>query len=176
MRKTISSMMATMFLCVAMLAMVCGCTRTIYTPVEKIVNDSTSVMSVMNEAQFQSLLTSLKKNVNSRDTVLVKDSTIIVINQQGDVVSKEKFRDTNKSHYQEELVEKLQQKYDSIFNAQREEYNAILARLEQTPVPIEKPLSKWQQFKQDVGGIAIGLSLAVIAYIVIWLIRKFKRK
>ncbi|WP_290375421.1 hypothetical protein [Duncaniella muris] len=91
-------------------------------------------------------------------------------------MSKEKFRDTNKSHYQEELVERLQQKYDSIFNAQREEYNAIINRLEQTPVVVEKPLTKWQQFRQDVGSVALGIGFAAIIYIIVWLIRKLKRK
>lgn len=92
------------------------------------------------------------------------------------MVSKEKSRDTNKSHYQEELVARLQQKYDSIFNAQRDEYNAIINRLEQTPVVVEKPLTKWQQFRQDVGSVALGIRFAAIIYIMVWLIRKLKRK
>lgn len=178
MRKSLSSIIPLVFLVAMIASMFCGCARTIYTPAEKVVNenDSTTINSTLTKAQFQQLLTTLKSNTNSRDTVIVRDSTIIVINQEGDVVSKEKFRDTNKSHYQEELVERLQQKYDSIFNAQREEYNAIINRLEQTPVVVEKPLTKWQQFRQDVGSVALGIGFAAIIYIIVWLIRKLKRK
>ena len=178
MRKSLSSIIPLVFLVAMIASMVCGCTRTIYTPVEKVVNenDSTTINSTLTKAQFQQLLTTLKSNTNSRDTIIVRDSTIIVINQEGDVVSKERFRDTNKSHYQEELVERLQQKYDSIFNAQREEYNAIINRLEQTPVVVEMPLTKWQQFRQDVGSVALGIGFAAIIFIIVWLIRKLKRK
>ena len=43
----------------------------------------------------------------------------------------------------------------------------------QVPYPVEMKLNKWQSFKQDVGGLAIGLVLsAVIVFAVWWLIRR----
>lgn len=70
----------------------------------------------------------------------------------------------------------MQAKYDSIFKAQREEFNAVLDQIQQTPMPEEKPLSKWEQLKQEVGGIAIGILAAILSIAVVWLIRKIKHQ
>lgn len=51
----------------------------------------------------------------------------------------------------------MQAKYDSIFKAQHEEFNAVLDQIQLIPMPVEKPLSKWEHLKQEVGGIAIGI-------------------
>lgn len=42
------------------------------------------------------------------------------------------------------------------------------------PVPVEKPLNKWQQAKQDVGGFAMGGCVALLAIAVAWLVRKIR--
>ena len=46
------------------------------------------------------------------------------------------------------------------------------------PYPVEKKLSRWQGLKMEVGGWAIGglsaVVIALIAYIVTWLIRRYK--
>lgn len=43
------------------------------------------------------------------------------------------------------------------------------------PYPVEKQLTKWEQTKQDVGGIALGAIIAVVCVAVVWLIKKFRR-
>ena len=44
------------------------------------------------------------------------------------------------------------------------------------PYPVEKPLTKWQQTKMDIGGMAIGgLGIIILAFF-IWLIFKIRRK
>lgn len=46
------------------------------------------------------------------------------------------------------------------------------------PYPVEKKLSRWQGLKMEVGGWAIGglsaVVIALIAYIVTWLVRRYK--
>lgn len=39
------------------------------------------------------------------------------------------------------------------------------------PYPIEARLTKWQTIKQDIGGIAIGSLVALVLFIIIWLIK-----
>ena len=46
------------------------------------------------------------------------------------------------------------------------------------PYPVEQKLNKWESLKMEVGGWAIGVLsvvlLAVIGYIVLWLVRKYR--
>lgn len=44
----------------------------------------------------------------------------------------------------------------------------------EVPYPVEKPLTKWQQAKQDVGGFAMGGCVALLAIAVAWLVRKIR--
>lgn len=44
------------------------------------------------------------------------------------------------------------------------------------PYPVERQLSKWEQAKQDVGGMAIGGIAIAVCVAVIWLIKKIRRK
>lgn len=45
-------------------------------------------------------------------------------------------------------------------------------RKAEVPVPVEKKLSRWQQFKMDVGGWAIGVLSAIIIGGLLYLIRR----
>lgn len=42
------------------------------------------------------------------------------------------------------------------------------------PIMIEKQLTWWQKFKQDVGGIAIGVAIALLIYLAYTIYRRFK--
>lgn len=44
-------------------------------------------------------------------------------------------------------------------------------RIKEVPVEVEKKLTKWQQFKQDVGGMAIGIVLIWFLYFAIRFLR-----
>ena len=44
------------------------------------------------------------------------------------------------------------------------------------PYPVEKSLSKWEQAKMDFGGIAIGGTIALVAFIVIWIVKRIRHK
>lgn len=82
----------------------CGCTRTIYQPVETVRTDSISTTAEFNEAQFQYLLNVLKHQVNTRDSVVIRDSVVMVVNEAGGVVSKEVFRDRDRNHSRDEAI------------------------------------------------------------------------
>ena len=43
------------------------------------------------------------------------------------------------------------------------------------PYPVEKPLSRWEQTKMDLGGFALGGIAVVLCIAVVWLIRKFRK-
>lgn len=62
---------------------------------------------------------------------------------------------------------------DTIYLPSKEIY---VDRKIEVPVEVERELSKWEQFKMNVGGWAIGLlsgiALFGVGYIVIWLVRR----
>lgn len=154
-----------------------GCTKTIYQPVrsEKFEADSLIITKDTLSENFRSILNELKRTVSITDSVIIHDSVVMVVDELGAVISKESYhgRDRNLSKDKSEI--RLMAKYDSIFNAQRNELIAIHQRLEQSTKPIERKLGKWEQLKQDVGGIALGLITAILAFAVVWLIKRFKR-
>lgn len=41
------------------------------------------------------------------------------------------------------------------------------------PYPVERKLSKWEEIKMNLGGLAIGGFIIAVCFMVIWLIRKF---
>lgn len=178
MKQRIESLFVALLFSAMVAVMVIGCTKTIYQPIqiEKVQTDSISQKSDTTLMQFHSLLNELRHSVNTRDSVVIRDSVIMVVNDVGVVVSKETFHNRDRNYTKDESVMQLQAKYDSIFNAQREEFNAVLNRLEQTPVVMERELTRWEKAKQEVGGIAIGLIVAVVIVAVMWLIKKIKKK
>lgn len=175
-KERIASAWPLAFLLLGLFALLCGCTRTIYKTLETTARDSTAIERSFSEQQFQVLLSSLRQTANIRDSVIVRDSTVIVINQQGEVISRERYRDSDRNRLQTDIVELLQHKYDSIYTSRAEEFNALLSRMERVPVPVERELTKWEKLKQDVGGLALGAVGCVILYLIVWLVRRFRLK
>lgn len=119
----------------------CGCTRTVYEPIEKTVYHTDTLR-----------LSQLRV-----DSVVLHDS--VVVAQRGDTVFMTKYRDRYRYRLRTDTL-----------------YKAVVdtARIE-IPIPVEKPLTRWQKVKQDVGGMAIGGLLIAICILVIWLIKKFRK-
>ena len=82
----------------------------------------------------------------------VKDDTVFLTKTQIDY----RFRNIYKTLYRDSI------KTDSI----------------RVPYPVERKLNKWESLKMEVGGWAIGglsaVLIAVIGYIVLWLVRKYR--
>lgn len=44
------------------------------------------------------------------------------------------------------------------------------------PYPVERELTRWQRFKLDVGGIAVGVVAASLLAIVVWLVIRSRKR
>ena len=100
---------------------------------------------------------SVRVAVERIDTFIRHDS--VYVERKGDTLLVVKYQNVYKNKIVHDTVEKESVKLDSIG----------------VPYPVEKQLTKWQQAKQDVGGFAMGGFAALLAFVVVWLIRRFRR-
>lgn len=100
-----------------------------------------------------------KEYINRTDTFLRSDTLFrldsVVVRMQGDTTVIEKIR------WQNRLVNVYKIKTDTI----------IKTDSVRVPYPVERKLSKWQQFKMDYGNVSMGGTVVAIVFIIIWLVR-----
>ena len=100
-----------------------------------------------------------KEYINRTDTFLRSDTLFrldsVVVRQQGDTTVIEKIR------WQNRFVNVYKIKTDTI----------IKTDSVRVPYPVERKLSKWQQFKMDYGNVSMGGTVVAIVFIIIWLVR-----
>ena len=99
---------------------------------------------------------SVRVAVERVDTLMQHDS--VYIERNGDTTLIVKYRDRCKVREVHDTIAREVVKVDSV----------------SVPYPVEKPLSKWQQAKMDFGGIAFGGCIALLAFVIVWLVRKFR--
>lgn len=110
----------------------------------------------------------IREEIAIRDSTVTRDSTVIVLDDKGNVIRTELYRERERYRELNSDYILLQAKYDSLLNAKQKEI--------QVPYPVERELSRWEQFKMDIGGWAIGLLSGIVlfgvGYIIIWLVRR----
>ena len=103
-----------------------------------------------------------KEYINRTDTFLRSDTLFrldsVVVRMQGDTTVIEKIR------WQNRFVNVYKIKTDTIFKT-----DSI-----RVPYPVERKLSKWQQFKMDYGNVSMGGTVVAIVFIIIWLVKRFR--
>lgn len=71
-----------------------------------------------------------------------------------------------------ELLANMNVIRDTIYVPQQEVY---VDRRVEVPIEVEKPLTRWQQLKQEVGGWAMGALSAVVLALLAWLLWRLKK-
>lgn len=158
-----------------------GCTKKVYVPVENTVTrienrdaDTTDLMK-----RWHSLVESMRQSERSVDSVIDRTKETIVLNDKGDTLKHDKESDKRVVSKREKELEQKVQEQDSIIKelrARLESQKADTVRIEK-PVPVERPLSKWERTKKDFGGMFFGgMIVAVIAAVLIWIVKRKRRK
>lgn len=115
--------------------------------------------------------------INVRDSISIHDSVVIVQDEQGNVKERLIVRYRDRWHATQDNLT-LQRQIDR-YKASNDSLRATKKERIEVPVPVEKKLTRWQKFKMDVGGWAIGAMstflLAIIGYIVVWLLKKYRK-
>ena len=120
------------------------------------------------------------EKVEKNDSVVIKDSSVIVVNDKGEVLKQERFN--SKEVYSTKELRRMEEKYNELKTDYRElqsKYDALLRDKEKTkevPVIVEKPLSKWQNFLLKLGGIAFSAIVAFVLIVVGKIVYKLRKK
>ena len=93
------------------------------------------------------------------DSVFCRDSVAVI--QKGDTVLITKWRDRYR----------VKQRTDTVYKAVTDSVKVSV------PYPVERELTKWEQTKQDVGGMAMGaLGVAVLAAVIAWVVKRKRNR
>lgn len=177
--KEIKYYVYSMLIIIGLLAMTAlcftSCSHRVYVPVQSIRTD-TIYMSRKDSVHIKdSLIT--RQVITTRDSVAIHDSVVIVKDEQGNVKERLIVRYRDHWHATEDNLS-LQRQIDR-YKASNDSLRATKTEYKEVPIPVEKKLSRWQKIKMDVGGWAIGAMstflLAIIGYIVIWLLKKYRK-
>jgi len=152
-----------------------SCSHRVYVPVQSIRTD-TIYMSRKDSVHIKdSLIT--RQVINIRDSIAIHDSVVIIKDEQGNIKEKLIVRYRDRWHATEDNLT-LQRLIDR-YKASNDSLRATKTEYKEVPIPVEKKLSRWQKIKMDVGGWAIGAMstflLAIVGYIVIWLLKKYRK-
>ena len=115
--------------------------------------------------------------INVRDSITIHDSVVIVQDEQGNIKERIIVRYRDRWHATQDNLT-LQRQIDR-YKASNDSLRATKTEYKEVPIPVERKLSRWEKLKMDVGGWAIGAMstflLAIIGYIVVWLLKKYRR-
>ena len=176
--KEIKYYVYTMLIVIGLLALTAlciSCSHRVYVPVQSIRTD-TIYMSRKDSVHIKdSLIT--RQVINIRDSVAIHDSVVIIKDEQGNIKEKLIVRYRDRWHATQDNLT-LQRQIDR-YKASNDSLRATKTEYKEVPIPVEKKLSRWQKIKMDVGGWAIGAMstflLAIVGYIVIWLLKKYRK-
>lgn len=148
--------------CLVMLVALTGCkTRYITTEVPVVVHDSIKVAKV--ELRTDTLWE--KSEVRITDTLWLDTSTVATLGMP--------------VLHHDRATEKTTDKGKSSSSSKADTVYIYIEK----PVPVtktnivevEKPLTRWEKAKQDVGGMAIGVALVAMLAAIVWGIRKARK-
>ena len=168
--------MIIIFALFAMLSLfLCGCSHRTYVPLQSVRTD-TIYMSRKDSVHIKdSLIT--RQVINIRDSIAIHDSVVIVKDEQGNIKEKLIVRYRDRWHATQDYLTLLH--LIDGYKAMNDSLRATMMEHIEVPKVVERELSRWEKIKMDVGGWAIGAMsatlLAIVCYVVVWLVRKYRR-
>lgn len=152
-----------------------SCSHHTYVPLQSVHTD-TVYMARKDSVHIKDSLI-IRQVINVLDSVAIHDSVVIIKDEQGNVKEKLIVRYRDRWHATEDNLS-LQRQTDR-YKASNDSLRAVKRDSVSIPVPVEKKLSRWQKIKMDVGGWAIGamsaVLLGVVGYIIVWLLKKYRK-
>lgn len=107
--------------------------------------------------------------LNVRDSVRIKDSTVVVLDEQGNVIRTELYRERERYRDLEKDYFLLQEQFHDIYLKLQE------TRTDTVYIEREQQLSKWEQFRLNIGGWVFGIIIITVIIIIGWIVYRFKK-
>lgn len=174
-RDALRAMVTLITLLTMLVIFLCSCSHKVYVPVESVRTD-TLYLSHRDSIHVKDSLV-MHHVINTRDSVAIHDSVVIVQDEQGNVKERLIVRYRDRWHATQDNLT-LQRQLDR-YKASNDSLRATRKERIEVPVPVEKKLSRWEKLKMDVGGWAIGAMstfiLASVGYILVWLLKKYRK-
>ena len=152
-----------------------SCSHRTYVPLQSVRTD-TVYMARKDSVHIKDSLV-VKQVINIRDSIAIHDSVVIVQDEQGNIKERLIVRYRDRWHATQDNLT-LQRQIDR-YKASNDSLRATRKERIEVPVPVEKKLSRWEKLKMDVGGWAIGAMstfiLASVGYILVWLLKKYRK-
>lgn len=142
-----------------------GCTKRVYVPVENAVIRTDTVTHYINSTDSVTLI----ERIYESDTRY--DSIAPILDSLNRVIGWDRwhFRESTKKDSRE--IDRLRSLVDSLRAVKRDSVDRPV------PYPVERPLTKWERTKMDFGGMFLGgMVVAVIAAVLIWIVKRKRRK
>lgn len=107
--------------------------------------------------------------LNVRDSVRIKDSTVVVVDEQGNVIRTELYRERERYRDLEKDYFLLQEQFHDIYLKLQE------TRTDTVYIEREQQLTKWEQFRLNIGGWVFGIIIITVMIIIGWIVYRFKK-
>lgn len=121
---------------------------------------------------------SVTERVEKSDSVVIRDSSVTIVDIQGNVLKTERYRE--KESYNTKELQRKEFQYrelESKYKELQSKYEALLNEKQkkaEVPYPVEKPLSWWQNVKLQAGGFALSLIVIFVLMVVVRMVRKLR--
>lgn len=152
-----------------------GCAPTKYVPVETVRTEYREADTTAIYNRLLKIFESSREKETRSDSLFDRLKETIVLKENGDTARHDRERIVYRATNREKKLERKVAQQDSVINALTLQLASIKSDTIREPYPIEKQLTKWQQTKMDLGGIAIGAVIVVLCAAVVWLVKKFRK-
>lgn len=150
--------MKKLVLILAVLLLIGGCKQVKYVPVKEVRTVELQQNGLFGSNGFH--------GVDESTKVTIHDSVVVVVNQQGEEVSRKEWHEKETDREYREKYEELMAMYESLLSEKTDTVTV--------PYPVERKMTKWERTKDDWGGWAM-LAVVVLSLAVVWLVRSGKK-